>query len=262
MIVVAIIGAGNLGARHLQAVAQIVRPIKIYVVDVLPSSLNAAQTAYDQVSHDSVVEIQFLTSIDKICTDVDVAVIATSSLIRKQVITELFKQIHVKYLILEKFLFPSLDDYDEIGDLLKKHSCKAWVNCGRRMQHAYQYLKKYFQDESNIIFSVTGGNWGLGCNGIHMIDIIAFLLEDANFSFGTTYLDPGYIDSKRHGYIELTGTLMGRSSKCAFISLFSDRNNNYPMAISIRNQNIHCIIEESFERAFISKKKMTGQFLR
>jgi hypothetical protein len=175
--------------------------------------------------------------------------------VRKQVIIELFKQVHVKYLILEKFLFPSLDDYDEISDLLKKHSYKTWVNCGRRMQPAYQHLKRYFQCESNIIFSVTGGNWGLGCNGIHMIDMLAFLLEDTGFIFDTTYLDPGCINSKRHGYIEFTGTLTGRSSKCAFVSLFSDKNNNYPMVISIKNQNIHCIIEETLERAFISKKE-------
>jgi hypothetical protein len=255
MITIAIIGAGNLGARHLQAVAQMTQSIKIYVVDVLSASLNTAQLAYEQVSHSSVSEIRFLTTIDQIREDIDVAVIATSSLSRRQVIAELLNHVHVKYLVLEKFLFPSLDDYDEVASLLAKTSCKAWVNCARRMQPVYQDLKKYFQGESNIVCSVAGGNWGLGCNGIHMIDMIAFLLEDANFSFDTTYLDPGYIDSKRYGYIEFTGTLTGRSNKCAFISLYSDRNNSHPTVISIQNQNIRCVIEESFGRASIFKKE-------
>jgi predicted dehydrogenase len=255
MIIITIIGVGNLGAWHLQAVVQMTQPIKIYVVDVLSSSLNAAQAAYDQVPHDSVVEIQFLNSVKQISEDIDVAVIATSSLSRRQVIGELVNHIHVKYLVLEKFLFPALNDYDATASLLTDASCKAWVNCARRMQPLYQELKKHFQSESNIVCSVTGGNWGLGCNGIHMVDMLAFLLEDTSFSFNTTYLDPGYVGNKRHGYIEFTGTLTGRSNKCAFISLYSDRNNSYPMVISIQNQNIRCIIEESLGRAFIAKRE-------
>jgi predicted dehydrogenase len=244
-----------LGTRHLQAVAQMTHPVKIHVVDVLPYSLKVVQASYNQLPHDFVVEIQFLTNINQICEDIDVAVIATSSLSRRQVIAELLNHVHVKYLVLEKFLFPALDDYDETASLLAQISCKTWVNCARRMQPVYQELKKYFQGESNIVCSVAGGKWGLGCNGIHMIDMLAFLLDDADFSFDTTYLDSGYIDSKRHGYIEFTGTLTGRSSKCAFISLYSDRNNSYPVVISIQNQNIRCIIEESFGKAFIAKKE-------
>jgi predicted dehydrogenase len=254
MISIVIIGAGNLGMRHLQAVAQMTKPIKIYVVDISLSSLNSAQLAYTKVAHDCVSEIQFLTNIDQICEDVDVGIIATSSLSRRQVIVELFQHVHVKYLVLEKFLFPSLADYDEISDLLKKHSCKAWVNCARRMQPAYQNIRKYFQGQSNIVCSVVGGNWGLGCNGIHMIDMLAFLFDDIDFSFDTAYLDPGYIDSKRHGYIEFTGTLTGRSNSCSFFSFYSDRNNNYAPVISIQNHNIRCIIDESLGKALITQR--------
>jgi hypothetical protein len=232
-----------------------IQPVKIYVVDVLQTSLDAAKLAYTQVPHGCVAEIQFLTSINQIHENIDVAVVATSSLSRRQVITELLNHLHVKYFVLEKFLFPSLADYDVVNFLLKQHSCKAWVNCARRIQPAYQELKKYFQGESNIVCSVVGGNWGLGCNGIHMIDMLAFLLDDNNFSVDTKYLDAGYIDSKRSGYMEFTGTLTGRSDKCAFFSLYSDRNSNHPMMITIQNQNIRCIIDESLGRAFISKKE-------
>jgi hypothetical protein len=252
---IAIIGAGNLGSRHLQAVAQMTEAVKIYVVDVSQSSLDMAQLAYGKVPHDMIFEIKFIRNICQIHENIDVGIIATSSMQRKQAIKDLLNHIPVKYLILEKFLFPAIEDYDEITDFLAKKSCRTWVNCVRRMQPAYQAIKNSFQGESNIICSITGGNWGLGCNGIHMIDMLAFLLDDRDFLFDTKYLDRGYIDSKRQGYIEFTGTLTGNSKKCSFISLSSEKNSSHPPVILIQNKNVHCMIEESLGQAFISKRE-------
>jgi predicted dehydrogenase len=255
MITIAIIGAGGIGTRHLQAVIQLDLQSRIYVVDTSANSLEKARAAYLEESHKNIYNIEFINSIDQIQDAIDIAIIATSSNVRANIIFELLNRINVRYLILEKFLFPRLRDYNEISLLLEKKKCKAWVNCARRVTPAYQKLQEYFSAESNIVFSMVGGNWGLGCNAIHFIDMLAYVLNDTGeFTFNTEYLDSEIIESKRNGYIEFTGTLTGRSDKCSFFSLHSGKN-QYPGVISFSNQNIRCIIEEFSGKAFIATRE-------
>ncbi|NJM62856.1 MAG: alpha/beta hydrolase [Oscillatoriales cyanobacterium RU_3_3] len=52
---------------------------------------------------------------------------------------------------------------------------KTWVNCPRRMQPAYHKLRQDLHGHSPITMRVVGGGWGLACNGIHFLDLAAFL---------------------------------------------------------------------------------------
>ncbi len=114
--------------------------------------------------------------------------------------------------MLEKVLFPCLDEYAEVRDLLAKHHIldHTWVNCTRRMFDHYPKIKASLPVGKPLEMVVAGDDWGLGCNGIHLLDIFAYLTGETNWRLTA---DIQAIEkSKRAGYIEFIGTLSGTSS--------------------------------------------------
>ena len=75
---IAIIGAGNLGSRHLQALALIDFPINIDVTDLSKESLKTAKKRWEEMpANDLIKQIQFVNSIDELSANLDVVIIAT-----------------------------------------------------------------------------------------------------------------------------------------------------------------------------------------
>lgn len=214
LIHIAIIGAGQLGSRHLQAMTLTNIPLSLEIVDPNQESLNTAEKRYKEMPPNPLIKnITFHKDINDLYSTLDVVIVSTTSKCRHLVIEQLFAQKQVKYLILEKVLFPKLNDYDEVQKLLLKHKVKAWVNCGRRMMSFYRNLKDILQTEKNFVMTVSGTNWGLACNSIHFLDIYAFLSNQDQFKFDIEYLDDNWINSKRSGYIEFTGSFRIKSNK-------------------------------------------------
>ena len=109
---VIIIGAGNLGSRHLQALALINKLINIDVIDPSEQALKVAKERFEQISvNKDLNNIRFLSNMNNLREFIDVAIIATSSNIRKEVVEQLLKNRKIKYLILEKVVFQSYDDF-------------------------------------------------------------------------------------------------------------------------------------------------------
>ena len=63
------------------------------------------------------------------------------------------------------------------------------------------------------------GNFGLGCNGIHHLDLVRFLNNDSKIkSINFDGLDKSFFKSKRHGYIDFNGRIEGcLSNDCSFV---------------------------------------------
>lgn len=73
-------------------------------------------------------------------------------------------------------MFCDLSDYEIVRALLEEKHIKAWVNCTRRECESYQGLKSELEDE-NFEFALSGSNWGMGCNAIHLGKIPVRLLN-------------------------------------------------------------------------------------
>lgn len=248
LIHVAIIGAGQLGSRHLQAMALTDIPLSLEIVDPNQEALNMAEQRYKEMPTNPLIEdITFHQNINDLYKMLDIVIVATTSKPRRSVIEQLLAQKRVKYLILEKVLFPKLNDYDEIQKLLLKDKVKAWVNCGRRMTSFYRNLKKIFQSEKSLVMAVSGTDWGLACNSIHFLDIYSFLSNQGQFESDIEQLDDSWIDSKRKGYIEFTGSLRIKSLKGSLLltSYQSIGGGLRPVIISLQSENFYCVVNES-----------------
>ena len=241
---VAIIGAGQLGSRHLQGLKSAASPLSISVVDSNESSLNIAEERYNTIPTIGEKEVQYTTDLDKLPKELDLVIVATGSKPRRAIITSLLGHAKVKFLVLEKVLFPSLEDYDEITKLLKQKHVRCWVNCPRRMFGMYKQIKETIDPTKPVYMTKADEDWGLCCNAIHMIDIFLYLTEETTYSIETRYLKDKVEDSKRGGYIEMTGTLKVITAKGNELTLISEKDFHGEKAFMIQNNNDMYVISE------------------
>lgn len=222
---IAIIGAGQLGSRHLQGLKKARIPMNIYVLDANPDALNICKQRYMEIAENNLIgTISFTTQWDEVPQNLDIAIVATGSKPRCAIIHKLVEERHCRNLILEKFLFPRMSEYDEIAGLFQKNEVHAWVNCSRRYFSCYQKLRELTIHDGPVHFTFEGKDWGLCCNSIHFIDLFAYLCGTDLIHFDCSEIDPQIYESKRASYIEMTGTIKGTTDDGSSLKLSSLSN--------------------------------------
>jgi threonine dehydrogenase-like Zn-dependent dehydrogenase len=223
MLNIAIIGCGQIGSRHLQGLSRLNESAVIYLVDNLAKSIEVAKERFNEVvNKDKIDQFEIkVRNIAEIEDDIDVAIIATSSLNRAQITKELVLYNKVKYIVFEKFLFQKRTDYDEIRPLLERNNIKSWVNQWMCFTDAFQEIIEWVGG-AKIEILVSGNGFGLGCNAVHFIDILDYASSrEKNFEKITKRLDSKVIKSKREGFYEVHGEIevVSGGSKLSIISL-------------------------------------------
>jgi len=239
---IGLIGAGQLGSRHLQGLANSNMKLEIEVVEPYENSVHMAKKRYYEALNNIEKEIRFCKNIDELSLNLDLVIVATTADIRFSVVSDLLNKKNIKFLILEKVLFQRISEYYLLDELLDRKNVKCWVNHPRRMFPFYQNLKKELLNSKQIYFNVEGGNWGLGCNGLHFLDIFSYLANSNNISIDNSGLHNKIYESRREKFIEFNGCLKGNISEHIF-SIFSHIK-TVPIIITILADNLHIIIDE------------------
>lgn len=250
---IALIGAGQLGSRHLQGLAKSSIEISIEVVEPFEKAREVAQQRYDEIKNNpKISSVDFFESIDELSDTLDIVIIATNADVRSKIIKELFSKKQVRNLILEKVLFQTIEEYHNVEKLFEETSTKCWVNHPRRMFPFYQALKNEIKDSEQISYMVQGGAWGLGCNGLHFIDHLAFLSDNTDLKIDNDFLHPHVYESKRTNHVEFNGLLKGRIGNHIF-SLYSDKE-YAPASITITTDTLTAFIDEANGYTRIARK--------
>lgn len=249
---ICIIGAGNIGSRHLQALAKVTSALSIQVIDPFPGSLATAKIRYEEIAGSkSQNKVTYLQDLSQITGPVDIAIIATTSNIRSAVTKQLLAQTPVKYIIFEKILFDEISQYQEMKSLLSQKKIKAWVNCPRRIMPFYKSLLDYVKG-TKIQYIVSGSQWGLACNAIHYIDHMVYLTDCSEFKVDTTHLDKSIIQSKRKGFLELTGTLLIYFKDGSLGSLTCYSTGNAPQIMQVLAKHYRSLTLETLDKSYVS----------
>lgn len=241
---IAIIGVGQLGSRHLQGLKLASSSLNITVLDSNTESIKISKERYDAIPPIGEKTVKYITTFDDIPSHLDLAIVATGSKPRAAIVKMLLKHAKVRYLILEKVLFPILDDYDEIASLLKSEQVRCWVNCPRRMYGMYKQIKEMVDSSKPIIMSYANENWGLCCNAIHMLDTFMFLNNADSYMMDITGLHNQLERSKRDGYIEMIGTIHFETHQGHKLTLISENNYTGFMGMRINNGDNTFMIDE------------------
>ncbi len=261
MLNIVIIGAGQIGSRHLQALASLALPANIRIIDPSAESLALArerwlQVADPAVQHDAV----FAETMTELPAQVDVAILATSADVRRTTLEILLARSSIRFAVFEKVLFQSIQDLDEVQHLLDRSGTKAWVNCPRRMWHFYKEIHAMIARSRLLNMSVEGSSWGLGCNAIHFLDLAAWMTGSTDVDLRGEGLDPDIIESKRSGFIEMTGDLTGRWRNGPSLRISSWATGDSPFLLQLRGEDAIVIVREDEGRAWVSERSSSWKW--
>lgn len=243
-----IIGAGQLGSRHLQGVLKCKVKQTVYVLDSSELSLANCKLRESEVEHDH--DVIFTNDWGVIPYEINLVIISTSSNVRYPVLKQLLAHASVENIILEKVLFQSLDEYEYVNELVSKSGhCQFWVNHPRRESSFYNNLRSRIDGHASIdSVSVFGENWGLGCNSLHFIDMVSFLINSDLSMMDGNLIDRGILNSKRAGFVEFTGSVNGKFKNGTFINLISTKPGK---GISSTSKRIYINISTDLENILI-----------
>jgi predicted dehydrogenase len=237
---IAVVGAGQLGSRHLQALSLIEQPIEIWVVDPENSSLTRAKDRWEQTKPASNKSIHFESSMSALPKRLDSAIVATSAGPRFQVTSQLLKETTVDFLVLEKILFPRLSEYEQMAKILRDRTQGTWVNCSFRMIPFYKRLKD--QGPVKALDSwVTGSSIRLASNLIHHLDLISFLTDDTSFELDFSGMNQELTPSKRAGYCDWEGVISVRYKNGSQHIHRSWNEGQLPMTVNLSHPRLHFI---------------------
>ena len=250
---IVIIGCGNIGSRHLQALTQFPIPIE---VDVVEPSKQAQQIAlqrlkemrYDEKTH----KILWHKHLNELKGTFDLTIVATISTGRVALIKKLLRLGHSRFLI-EKIVCQSTHEYDTLLDNMKKFKAKGWVNTTPRHFAAYKKIKNYFSKSKIIHMSLTTtGHYGLGTNAIHYLDLFSWFTNDYKITLNGSSLHNKLFSNKRgKSLTEFAGSITGTVSGGSSIILTFIPEANLPLLVNIYgNDNRHLIIDETNEHVF------------
>lgn len=257
-----LVGAGQLGSRHLQALMLLDFPIDLAVVDPNANALRTSRHRVEEVSGHEKHRLSYQTELPFHCNFYDLVIVATSASIRRHVVESVLERYQLRWMILEKILFQSAEDCHAVEAMLKARKVLTWVNAPRRIWPDYIKLKK--QLKGNQIYSITcdGGGWGMACNTYHFLDLFAWLC-DAEWSHCESSLSgEKVIPSKREGYYEIQGSLHGHFGDLFHFSVY-DHGNTVPIMLTVHSAvKRFCIFEttKSIEN-FPSEISETTDFL-
>ena len=249
-----IIGAGQLGSRHLQALKNIKIPLDINVIDPSQKSLDVAKERYNSIriiDNNTVSYHKSMNDIDSLSI-IDIVIIATASNVRSLATIHLLDKFSVKTIIFEKILFNKKNDYSSIHKLLKSNNVNAYVNCPMRMMSFYKDIKTYFEG-SRFKYIVSGSQYGLVTNLIHYLDHISYLNHNSEYTSDTSFMDKELIESKRKGFYELNGTFQANFKNGTQGFINCESKGNSPIIIQAFNDKVHFISRESEGKVLISR---------
>lgn len=252
-----IVGAGQLGSRHLQGMLKYNNATQtIYVIDLSLEALNISKSRAAEIEHNH--QLFFQLDWENLPEFFDVVIVATNADVREKVINQLLSQCKVNYLILEKVLFTDLLAYQRVDKLLKSKSVNTWVNHSRRMFNSYRELKELIGKNFFGTFQVTGGNWGLGCNGLHFLDFFEYISGSKLATIDADWVDSEILESKRKGFVEFTGVLKGKLANGSVFQVTSHKGEPSAGTITLFDGENRFIIQESGTPAIYQMKKSDG----
>ncbi|NTV49352.1 MAG: Gfo/Idh/MocA family oxidoreductase [Geobacteraceae bacterium] len=253
---IAVIGAGQLGSRHLQGLSHITVPSMLYLVDLSNTALDLAQQRLSEMPpNDNIKDVICFSEIANLPKQIDLVILATTANVRFMLLERLLVHSEVKNIVLEKVLFQQEDEYERAGDLLKSHGVKAWVNCPRRLFEIYRKVRDFFCDHPLHSMQVYGGDWGLGCNGIHFADLFHFLSGKVIEEYDASQLDSGVYPGKRTAFVEFGGTLIGRFG-AAQLWLTAMNGSTSRHLIMLRAEKRSCLLDEQAGQAWFMDEQV------
>lgn len=255
---IGVVGLGNLGRRHLEALLRLPSLRRLCLFDPVAAARESAVALATQRQRADGAEFIALGDVRECPVPLDFCVIATNSLDRRAAVEGLLGSVEVKSLLLEKFLFPRLEDYDAVDALLTQSKTSAWVNCPRRMYRFYRDFREQRGGMGGLTMVASASKIQVGTHAIHFLDLFAFLARVSTVdAVDVSGLDACIYESKRSGYVEFRGSLTVRSRQNVLV--FQTINGGeWPLQVSVTTESGRVVVMENQGLAY--SERPTGEW--
>jgi predicted dehydrogenase len=197
---VLVIGAGQIGSRHLQALARSNLVSCAHVVEPYADSRTRAAQRWQEAGG-TPERLQFVA--DETWPRCAAAICASPATGRLAIIERL-AAIGVSHLLSEKVLFPNQADYTRSLEIVASAGINTAINHIYRYAPAFAVLRD-LAPVPPLHIEIAAGDNGLGCNLIHFLDLFEYLTCSmlARLQVG---IDRPYRSSSRGShYLEFSG---------------------------------------------------------
>ena len=247
---ICLVGCGNVGSRHLQAVAKLPFPIDVDIVEPGLQSQELGKKRLDEIKYDKESHVfSWYKDIQDLNDKPDLTIVATTAMGRADLLCKLADMGHSRFII-EKMVCQSNEEYERIIKKFHEKEAVGWVNTNPRCFSSYQKLKQYFEDSEMIHFSVTASNVSaLGTNTIHYMDLFSYFTQDYNIKLdGGLLIDKIFPNKRSSQLMEFAGTVVGKIGNGSTITLSFLPSNKIPTIVNIIGNDKHLLVDETNQK--------------
>jgi len=213
-----IAGAGQLGSRYLQGLSKVKEVLKIYVYDISSESLLVAKERWEECNNNK-YEVEYVSDYNKLPNVINISIVSSTANVRVEIIKNILQFSKVEYWILEKILAQSIDDLNEINNLIKNPT-NAWVNTPMHAWPLYKEIIKSYPSPNKVIANFLNFR-GLACNSIHYIDFVSRWTNAEIENIDISHLNDFWVPSKRLGFYEIEGKLIIKYNDGSILNMSS-----------------------------------------
>ncbi|MGE3609152.1 MAG: Gfo/Idh/MocA family protein [Bacteriovoracaceae bacterium] len=264
---VVLIGLGNIGKRHLQALGNLENLQNLYCYDLFTSQLDATKD-FIQANSIKLNKVYFFDSLEETLKAIDkntIVIVATTVKDRFEILKQVIEQ-SPKAILAEKALCSNQVQYEDLIKLSRKSSIPIYINLARRAYPFYQKLKKELEGKRITGFYTTFPG-GAACSGIHIFDLLFWLSGASGFS-QLNSLSADVYETKRPGFYDIACDFQVQVDDFMASINATKEDDRYCIEFTTENEfikifesgkkvytfNSHGIIkEESFEIPFTSQ---------
>lgn len=189
---ICVVGVGNIGMRYVQGISKTFPDAQLVLIDCDARLKELAQLDLGNVL--------LLPSLDDIEVPIDLFVVATSCESRLSIYKRCL-EFNPKYIILEKYLFKSRQEYEECLSLTR---VPTFVN---QWMYGSKTFDCLFENDAQSV-ELRGSGWGLACNSVHWMDVFKRHMNITHLQVGSDTVISEVFASKRTGYEEIFGELV------------------------------------------------------
>ena len=244
IIKILIIGAGQIGSRHLEGAVKNKKQLSIIIVDKYYQAFKYSKSLVKRKNFGNpLTKVVYQKKIPE-GKNFDICIVSTRADIRAKITIDLLNKCETRFIIFEKVLFQKISDFKIISSMLKKKEVKAWVNCPRRTYSFYKDIKKKIDLKMPVKIEVNGSSWNMACNAIHFVDLFSYLINDSNLKITKKKLSKKIFKTKRgKSFYEINGLIKFVNRKHSLL-INCNESKNLSLNINIINGNVKNSVQE------------------
>ena len=244
MLRIALIGAGGIGRRHLQAIAKLPIEFEVFIYDKNHDSLDYIEIFCSE-NNISTSKINFIKSEDVFynCISTEtIVIVATTADDRKEILDKCIENIPLT-IIAEKPLVQNNVHYEQIKNKAEKFGVKIYINFLAHLQPFWREIYEDINDLPKITMCTSlPKNWGIACVGIHHFNLFTWLTNDKEIELIDSNVKYVF-EQKRAGFFDISGRLLFSTKNGSALYIDSSENAGISSIQIITDQKIYNYLE-------------------